>query len=226
MDYYYILLAVLLLFLAALVILMFLPLRIFVYYLRENKNDRLTFTIKMLHLGFRLLVSRNSHDEVTLSIKFWRFVFRVPVYRNETGCRKETTVKVFKRELSVLPGGKALSRENIGKGRRLVKVIRPYLKKIIWQHFVLDVQFGFGDPALTGLAAGGGWAAGGVILGLLQRNFTVKTRPQVNVVPGYYERSFKLRWEGEVTMPLYCWVKLFNMTRIIGGAAKNGKSSH
>ncbi|NLA26462.1 MAG: DUF2953 domain-containing protein [Firmicutes bacterium] len=101
----------------------------------------------------------------------------------------------------------------------------PLLKKVIWSHFDLELSFGWDDPALTGLAAGGCWALGGALAGLLQEYFSMTARPRLQIKPLFAPAELRLRWEGEAALALYRWLWLWHIVKTTGGAA-SGTSSH
>ena len=64
------------------------------------------------------------------------------------------------------------------------------------------------NPALAGLAAGCGWAGGGVMLGLMQRFFSFETRPRLKIVPQFSTGELQVHWQSEISLPLYRWLKI------------------
>jgi len=100
---------------------------------------------------------------------------------------------------------------NLRRLRKGVNLSKPYFKQIIWKKFLLEVDLGLGNPALTGVAAGGSWALGGVLLPLLFQYFSFETEPKVQINPGFYETGLKINWEGEITAPLSLWLRLWSL---------------
>lgn len=225
MAWYYYLLAGLLLCLTAASAAMFLPLRIFVFYLRENKEDQAALTVKIYCIGFILKFLRNGESEVTLFLKLGSREFRLPVFRRVVPGRDSMAVKINRFEFGQpVPRG-LFSRAGVKIGMAGFKAVRPVLKKISWKRFDLEVIYGLEDPSLVGLTFGGSWAVGGVILGLLYHLFSFETVPRLNIVPRFNDVAFRMRWEGELTMPLFRGLELLLITRKIGGAV-SGSSSH
>ncbi|HHX87459.1 MAG TPA: DUF2953 domain-containing protein [Firmicutes bacterium] len=100
---------------------------------------------------------------------------------------------------------------NLYRLKKVVNLSRPYFKQIIWKNFLLEVDLGLGDPALTGLAAGGSWALGGALLPLLFQYFRFETEPKIKINPGFYETGLKVNWEGEIAAPLSLWLRLWSL---------------
>ncbi len=222
--YYYLTVGLLLCFSAASAA-MFLPLRIFVFYLRENKEDQAALTVKIYRLGFVLKVLRNGETGVTLFLKLGSREYRLPVFRRVVPGQDSVAVKVSHLEIGQpLPRG-LLSKAGLRIGMAGFKAIRPVLKKMSWKRFDLEVIYGLEDPSLVGLTYGGGWAIGGAIMGLLYHLFSFDTVPRINIVPRFDKEAFQMRCEGELIMPLFRGIKLLLITRKIGGAI-SGKSSH
>ncbi len=205
-------------------LILLLPLRIFVRYLRENKKDQISLRIK---LGF-----------LALSLEMWK---RADVDEKSTWHLKAGRIKVPAALLQKMAGKMRkpviTSRQagywwrdvlDISKAVEVITVrrqARSLLKKVTWSHFDLEVSWGWDDPALTGLAAGGCWAFGGLLTGLLQEYFSVTNRPRFQVRPLFRPAELRLRWEGEVTLSLYSWLRLWHVVKKIGGVA-SGTSSH
>lgn len=225
MAWYTYLLAGLLLCLTAASAAMFLPLRIFVFYLRENKEDQAALTVKIYRIGFILKFLRNGESEVTMFLKWGKREIRLPVFRRVVPGRDSVAVEVNRLELGLpVPRG-LFSRAGLKIGLAGFKALRPVLKKMCWKRFDLEVIYGLDDPSLVGLTYGGSWAVGGAILGLLYNLFSFETVPRLNISPRFNDESFRMRWEGELTMPLFRGLKLLFITRKIGGAV-SGSSSH
>ncbi len=100
---------------------------------------------------------------------------------------------------------------NLQRLRKVIDVSRPYLKRLIWNKFSLVIDLGLGDPALTGIAVGGGWALGGAILPLLFNYFRFETEPEIKINPGFHNTGLKVNWEGEIAAPLALWLKLWSL---------------
>jgi hypothetical protein len=225
MAWYYYLAAGLLLISIAAAAGMFLPLRIFVFYLRENKEDRAALTVKIYRFGLKLKVLRNGETEVTLFLTLGKREFRLPVFRRVVPGRDSIAVRMSRFEYGIpFPRG-LFSKAGLRIGLKGFQAIRPVLKKITWKRFDLEVIYGLEDPSLVGLTFGGSWAVGGAIIGLLYHLFSFETVPRINIVPRFNDPALRMHWEGELTMPLFRGLKLLLITRKIGGAV-NGTSSH
>lgn len=194
-------------------LLLLLPLRIFVRYLRENRKDQISLRIKLGFVGLRLHLWRESTAGGSFArhLALGRLALPAALLEKAAG-RMGWTRNILDPKK---PAGLfALRRE-----------AAPLLKRIIWSRFDLELSWGWEDPALTGLAAGGCWALGGILAGLLQEYFSVKTRPQLSIRPLFRPAHLRLRWEGEAALPFYRWLELWYRMKKIGGAA-SGTSSH
>ncbi len=79
--------------------------------------------------------------------------------------------------------------------RRYRKAINSLLKSVRFRHFSWKTEIGLGDPANTGIATGFLWAVKGVIYGILSRSVgTVENRPQIAVIPCYYNTCLRLEF--------------------------------
>jgi hypothetical protein len=199
-----------------------LPLRIFIRYLRKNKKDQATLTVTLSFLELQTRIMREGgQTSATFAVKVGRLAFRVPVTRTERMGRKTAALKVCRWKIALPPPDP----ENLKKVPELFRRVKPIFKKMTWQSFNLEMIFGLEDPALTGMAAGGCWALGGVLLGLMKRYFRFETVPKIKFFPQFYGSSLQVLWEGEMAMPLFRWLKLWFMIKTYGGAV-DGKSSH
>ncbi|HOL18257.1 MAG TPA: DUF2953 domain-containing protein [Bacillota bacterium] len=225
MAWPYYLLTALLLCLMAAVAALFLPLRIFVFYLRENKEDRAALTVKICRIGFIVKFFRNGEAEVTSLLKLGKKEFRLPLFRRSGPGRGSVAEEMDRYEPgeNMTPG--LFSGNLIKAGLAGLKTVRSELKKMAWKRFDLEVVYGLEDPSWVGFTFGGGWALGGVVQGLLYHLFSFEAAPRFKIIPRYNCTVFALRWEGELTMPLFRGLKLLLLTRKIGGAI-SGSSSH
>ncbi len=188
-------------------LLLLLPLRIFVQYLRENKKDQISLRIKLGFLVLRLHLWKRSAADSSFASHLALGWLAVPAAVLEKMARRiEWTRGLFDPKK---PAGLFTLRQ----------AAAPLLKKIIWSRFELELSWGWDDPAFTGLAAGGCWALGGVLAGLLQEYFSVKTRPQLSIRPLFRPAHLQVRWEGEAALSLYRWLSLWYRMKKIGGAA-------
>ncbi len=145
---------------------LFIPVRIFALYLRENNNVQFTATIKAGPWAFRL---REGPD----------------------------------------PGRSPIRPR--GKGLLLFRNpdrFRSLMWQIHWTRFVLELSFGTGDPALNGILAGMGWGAGSFLLARVKRFLRCKTTPKLTIIPVFTRQYFRVRWEGEFSLPLLGWLRL------------------
>lgn len=224
MAWYYYLLAAVIPCLMAVAVL-FLPLRIFVFYLRENKEDRAAITVKICRIGFKVKFFRNGETEVTSLLRLGKKEFRLPLFRRSGPGRDSAAAEMGRHEFGVnmpvtLDGGNFIKAGLAG-----LKTVKPELKKMAWKRFDLEVVYGLEDPSWVGLIFGAGWALGGVVQGLLYHLFSFEAAPRFKIIPRFNCTVFTMRWEGELTMPLFRGLKLLLLTRKIGGAI-SGSSSH
>ncbi len=194
-------------------ILLLLPLRIFVRYLRENRKDQIS-----LRLGLGLLCLRLElwKKEAAGSEFTWHLA---------AGKIRVAPAQLQKMARRMRWAGDVFHPENMSGLLSLRRQAAPLLKKITWSHFDLELSWGWDDPALTGLAAGGCWALGGILSGLLQEYFSVTARPRFQIRPLFRPAEMRLRWEGEAALALYRWLKLWHIVKTTGGAG-SGTSSH
>jgi len=104
--------------------------------------------------------------------------------------------------------GRGLDMERI---KNIARIGKPYRKRLIWHKFKLRIDLGLEDPALTGMAAGGGWALEGIILPRLFKYFRFLAVPEIKINPDFQESGLKVDWEGEITGPLLFWLKLWSL---------------
>lgn len=218
------LLSVAVIFLLLLGLILLLPLRIFVCYLRENKKDQISLRLKLgwLLLRFELWKSAAGAKGHSWHLLAGRitipagFLQKIAGKIEQPGLDKKQKRSWWKN----LPGP-----GDFAKILTVRRQARSLLKKVTWSHFDLELSWGWDDPALTGLAAGGAWALGGILIGLLYEYFSVATRPRFQVAPVFGPVEPRLRWEGEVVLSLYRWLRLWYVFKKIGGVA-SGSSSH
>lgn len=199
-------------------LVLLLPLRIFVRYLRENRTDQISLRLKLGFFGLRCELLKSAAGEKRISGYLLAGRIKIPA---------GFLPKVFgpdKKE------GRAWWETLSDKGDFAVflkagRQARSLLKTVTWSHFDLELSWGWDDPAWTGLAAGGAWALGSILIGLLHEYFLVAARPRFRVLPVWGPAGLRLRWEGEVLLSLYCYLKLWRVVKKIGGVA-NGSSSH
>ncbi len=181
--------------------LQLMKLRIFGRYLRENKTDQLRLQLK---LGFLALCYEQGEDEQgEKRSRIYPLIGRL------------LPAGFLQREL---PSGEEqgagwwkslLHRESRSSMHQTIGQVGPLLKEITWSRFDLELSWGWGEPAWTGLAAGGIWAAGGMITGLLHQYFTVAARPRVKVLPLWSPAGLRMSWEGELSLSLYSCLKFW-----------------
>lgn len=213
--------------LAAVTVAMFLPMRIFMRILRKNNIDHAALAVKFGPAEIRLLLLREPQaSQATLAVKLWRWKFRVPVLRKKIGDRETLVLRISRWEYSLPVSPGRYGKSGLEKAPELFKRTRPFLKKMQWKDFDLEVIFGLEDAAVTGMAAGGCWLLGGVLSGMLRRYFKFAAAPRINIIPRFDASPFQLRWEGELSMALFRWLKLLLVTRKIIGGAVSGSSSH
>ncbi|MEW5784878.1 MAG: DUF2953 domain-containing protein [Bacillota bacterium] len=217
MAWYYYIAGAALLCLACGAVILFAPLRIFVRYLRENRTDQVTLTIRLVRCGVRISVVRcaeNSRFGAVLLLGGWEI--RVPGLGKVIRVLERTYTKIRSRasRREKRPSGRpGFSLALAGKALETFHAVRPQLKKLTWKRFDLEVIFGLDDPVLTGLAAGSGWFVSGVLLGCLERFFSVETTPRFMIRPQFSSSELRLHWESEVSLPLFRWLKIALLTR-------------
>ncbi|NLA05201.1 MAG: DUF2953 domain-containing protein [Firmicutes bacterium] len=205
-------------------IILMLPLRIFVCYLRENKTAQVTLR---LELGFIALVREPSERAAAGGSPAWYLAagrFRVPAaFMQLNGSKRAGLPRAGRLLQRRLPEPPDIS--DLAGLLALRRQAGPLLKKITWSHFDLAISWGGSDPALTALAAGSCWSALGALAGLLQVYFTVKEPPRIRVEPQFRSAGLQVRWEGEAALSLYRCLRLWQFFKKIGGA-DSGTSSH
>ena len=193
-------------------LILLLPLRIFVRYVRENKKDHISLRVRLGVLPFLELWNKDSGEGSSAwHLKAGRL--RIPAALWQKALPGQANWNSI---LDMLKAAVVLA---------VCRQCRSLLKKITLSRFDLELSWGWDDPALTGLAAGGCWAVGGMIAGLLQEYFSVAARPRLQLLPLFRPAELRLRWEGEVKLSLYCCFRLWVMAKKIGGVP-GGSSSH
>lgn len=204
-------------------LILLLPLRIFVRYLRENKKDQISLRIKLGFSVLRLEILKRAADEnftwhlkvgrIRIPAAFLKKLASIIEKPGPAGCQAE---KSRGNDLDILKAAGLLT---------VCRQARPLLKKVTLSHFDLELSWGWDDPALTGLAAGGCWAFGGILTGLLQELFSVTAKPRLRLVPLFRPAELRLHLEGEAGFSLFWFLKLRHVVKKIGGAG-SGTSSH
>lgn len=194
-------------------LLLLLPLRIFVRYLRENRKDQISLRVKLGFLVLRLHLWKESAADGSFSRHLALGRMAVPPALLEKMAGR------MKWARGIFDPGKPAGLLALGREAA------PLLKMITWSRFVLELSWGWEDPALTGLAAGGCWALGGLAAGLLQEYFSVKTRPRILIRPLFRPAYLELLWEGEAVLSCYRGLVLWSRMKKIGGVA-SGTSPH
>jgi len=200
------LLSITLVILLLLGLLLLLPLRIFVRYLRENKTDQISLRLKWGFFGLLYEQWRSAAGEKGLSWYLLAGGSKIPAgfLQKMPGLNKKQKRSWWE---------KIFERGNLAGFMKTARQAGPLLKKVTWSHFDLELSWGWDDPAWTGLAAGGAWALGGILVGLLYEHFSVAARPQFQVLPAWSPAETRLQWEGEVVLSLYCGLKLWTCSK-------------
>lgn len=204
--------------------ILLLPLRIFITYLRENKKDEIGLRIKLGWLVLRFKLWKTKAGEKKL---FWYLAgkrIEIPPVLLEKLIKKTERFTLRKQR------GKSrwrvfVNRSNSAEITARRRQARSWLKKISWSRFDLEIMWGWDEPALAGLAAGSCWALGGILTGLLHEYFSMAARPRFQVRPLFRPAELRLRWEGEAVLSLYRWFRLWHALIKTGGVA-SGTSSH
>lgn len=156
------------------------PVRINLFFQRENKNDFLTIRINTL---FSLI----------------RFNIEIPLLQQETPldltleaeikAGEDKLIREMKQEFSIhdINWDKvAAIIVYIRKNRKLLWFIsRFYMRAITVDEFTLKIRGGTDDAAMTGMLAGLYWTVTGTITILVQRVLTCKQRPVFGLKPDF-----------------------------------------
>ena len=116
--------------------------------------------------------------------------------------------------LGMAPGGGGGAALNQDLFRKLAGEGKKYRRQLYFNRFLLRVELGFENPAITGMAIGGGWALEGRFLPLLLKYFHFRTRPLVTIIPDFHHRGLRVLWEGELVAPLWLWIRLWSLLKI------------
>lgn len=204
-----------------------LPVRIFIRYLRKNRNDRVTMVIGQAHWETRLYLYRfDRKNEVFIMVRLAWWEFRVPVMRRIIEGQDSLILKLGRWEYHI-PGRSLYQtlKRMAGTSGPLLRRVKPLIKRVSVERLNLKVTFGLEDPAVTGIMAGGFWALAGLLTGMLKRFFTVAAAPRILIDPRFNGEPLRVWLEGEMAMPLFRWLQLWMVTRKIGGVT-SGTSSH
>jgi len=89
----------------------------------------------------------------------------------------------------------------------LYALFKDLKKKITVDIFEIDINFGLGDAAKTGITTGVIYAAVYNMLALFDHNFILK-KQYVNVVPNFNNCLFNIEFKSEFSVKLYYLIKL------------------
>jgi hypothetical protein len=156
------------------------PVRINLFFQRENKNDFLTIRVNTF---FSLI----------------RFNVEVPLFQQETPLHltmeadvkagEDELIRKTKQEISLLDINwkkVAALLTYIRKNRKLLWFIsRFYWRAVTVEEFTLNIRGGTGDAAVTGMLVGLYWTAAGTVSTLARRWLTVKQRPAFGLKPDF-----------------------------------------
>lgn len=160
---------------------LFSNIRLKVQYIREGKNDLLTFTVKAL---FGLVSIHYKVPEMKLKQGLQGVQMRVekPSEQSKIGWSRE--------ELrSMAQTGKVLLQNIWGKQ----KWIEGSLKHVHVYVLQWETVYGAGDAAQTGFASGLLWGLKGTVISILSRWLTMEVRPALSVSPSYNAHMFQTR---------------------------------
>jgi len=212
MAWYYYLAAVLFVILIAASAAMFLPLQIDMFYLRDNKNRQVVLTVKLYRAELKLNYFQNGESKASSFLNLGSLKIRLPVLGRDGRLKNSVVMEAYDILYGVSVFRRDISRVKLLFGLAAFKAIRPVLKKILWKRFELELTCGLDDPSLSGLVFGASWAVTGAILGLLQQCFIFKEAPRLKIAPRFDRAVIKVRWEGELVMPLFRGLKLLYLT--------------
>ncbi|HHX75293.1 MAG TPA: DUF2953 domain-containing protein [Firmicutes bacterium] len=170
------------------------PVRINLFFVRENKDDFLALRVNTF---FSLL----------------RFTVEVPLVRQETPysltmeaelkAGEDKLVRERKKSFSLFDIDWRKVRAHLrwlSRNRKILAgVTRFYLRAVTVEKFVCRLSCGTGDAALTGLAVGSCWACAGSMLALLQHWLRFAARPQFTVQPLYSRTGVDLHLDTVVS---------------------------
>lgn len=164
-------------------LLMLVPVRINLFFQRENKNDFLTVRVNTL---FSLI----------------RFQVEVPLLHRETpfDLTAEAELKVGEDKLALEKKKKVslleLDPERVRQWvllfwsfrHRLRFAAHFLMKAATVEHFELQIRGGTADAAVTGLLAGVSWVLAGLGFAHLQKTMKMEKKPVINFTPDYSPR--------------------------------------
>ncbi|MBS3947889.1 MAG: DUF2953 domain-containing protein [Dethiobacter sp.] len=226
MIWYYDLTIGLALFLAAILAALFLPLRIFFTFFRENKIERAVLIVQICLVGIKLIYLRKEEPEIRALLNLGSREFRLPLFSGAGLSKKGESHEKDRLNTAHRLRGKPAAlqtffkRGGLNAGLKAFNSLKPLLKKISWKRFELEVSCGLNDPSLSGIAYGASWALTGATLALMQRYFTFENAPRIKYVPRFEQELLEVRWDGELGISLFYGAKLLYITRKIGGLYK------
>lgn len=167
-------------YIALLFLIQLIPVRINLFFVRENKNDFMTMRVNTF---FSLL----------------RFNVEVPVIQQKTplGVTVETELKAGQdamvheeiEDFNVFEINWEKLREYaawVYYNREMFRyILRFYLRAMTVEKLVLKVRTGLDDAAATGMVAGIYWTAAGTMTALAQQWLRLKAQPVVSISPDF-----------------------------------------
>jgi hypothetical protein len=203
-------------YLVVMLLILLIPVRINLYFLRENKDDFLNIRIST----FASLI---------------RFAVEVPIFKQkspldltieaELKAAEDELIREEKKELSFFDIDWGKVREQLEfflQNRKQLFFIARFLGRAMTvESFHLSVDGGLGDAAQTGLLSGLYWTMAGTLTNLGQRWLTVRSKPVFRLKPDFrYEPSLVVRLDTTISFRIGHFAVtslLFLVTKIRGG---------
>ncbi|NLM46577.1 MAG: DUF2953 domain-containing protein [Firmicutes bacterium] len=170
------------------------PVRINLFFVRENKDDFLALRVNTFFSLLRFsveipLLRRESPFSLTMEAEL------------KTG--EEKLLRERKESLSLLSVEwrkmRAHLRRLYSSRKVLTKILSFIARTVAVEKFVCRLACGTGDAALTGLAVGSFWAFAGSMLALLQQYLRFATKPELTFRPLYTRAGVDLYLDAEMS---------------------------
>lgn len=168
--------------LAAAIAALFSDIRTRVVYYREGENDEVDLKVRALFGLVRL-----RYQVPTFELKPMLKGFRMDVSQSGAGLLNPT-FDVSRREIETF----------VARARRLLSHMNDYrkwmtdsMRHVHVAELSWTTQFGLGDAADTGMAAGVVWSVKSAIVGVASQMMTLDARPNVRVDPLFGESKFR-----------------------------------
>ncbi|MEW9500677.1 DUF2953 domain-containing protein [Jeotgalibacillus marinus] len=166
----------------------FSKIRIYMLLIKTGNDDRIEFTIKLLHGLFSKKVSIPFMKREGLSLK----------YEEQQSNKKE--------EKTFTPNDLQHMKNNYDQFLNSVKNGKEHIRRIVKKSSVdrltTDIRFGVGQADHTATLTALLWTVHGLIRTFLERTVTIACKPVHNVVPLYGQVVFKMTASCIVSIPL------------------------